>query len=270
MIGVELLFEIIKLTLLTAYLKEEKPVSLLIISDRPESGKTEIIKNFNGTKVVALVTDATAYGIWRDFHKELREGKIKHILFPDFLTPLSRQKPTVESLITTLNALIIEEGLSEIHTGFLEPINIESSRPIGVILAMIRGPYEKHKKTWIQNSFLSRLLVLSYRFSDKRVKDIFKSILMDEYRSPTKLSIPVPNQPQSVECPLEMGVQLKLLMDDLKGEGEHVYGFRMLKDLRRLAMASALADNRDVVDREDVDKVKALSSFFNERYEELS
>ena len=269
MIAVELLFETIKLALLTGYLEGEKPVSLLIVSDRPESGKTEIIKKFNGTKNVALISDATAFGIWRDFHTELAEGKIKHLLFPDFLTALSRQKTTVDSLITTLNALV-EEGLAELHTGFLRPINIASPQPVGVILAMIRKPFENHKKRWIENGFLSRLLIVSYRYSDKTVKDIFKSILTDEYRTADKFGLIVPEETRLIDCPLEMGAELKKLMDTLRGQGENSYGFRMLKALRRLAMASALADRREVVAQQDVDKVTTLSTFFNEHYEELS
>ena len=268
MIGIERLTHLIKLVLLTAYLKGEKPVSLIIISDRPESGKTQIINQFNKANKVAIVTDATAFGIWRDFHKRLEDNEINHLLFTDFLTAISRQKSTVDSLITTLNPLI-EEGLAELHTGFLQPLTIKAPHPIGVILAMIKGPFEKHKEEWANNGFLSRLLVCSYRYSDDMVKTIFRSILDSEYRGRLELRLNLPTSLQDVEMPFEMGVKVQLLFNSMKEEEKPPYGFRLLKDLRRLAMANAIDNDRHAVTQKDIDMLKGLSKLLSEKYSEL-
>lgn len=270
MIGIERLTQLIRLTLFTAHLEGEKPISLLIVSDRPESGKTQVIKKFNKNKKVALVTDATAFGIWRDFRDSLEKNEINHLLFPDFLTATSRQKATVESLITTLNPLI-EEGLAELHTGFLKPLKITSPHPIGIILAMIKAPFEKQREEWTRNGFLSRLLVCSYKYSDDTVKAIFKSILDSEYRRETDICLSFPSEVRQVDCSLQAGAKLKMLMDKLvtKDRKLAMYGFRMLKDLRRLAMANALTEDRSTVIQADIDVVTDLGHFLNEEYKEM-
>lgn len=273
MINVEKLVTMVRLVLLSAYLKNEKPVSLMIVSDRPESGKTEIIKKFDGNRKIAMVTDATAFGIWRDFHEQLSNGDINHLLFPDFLTLVSRQKTTVDALITTLNPLI-EEGLASLHTGFLKPLSIAAPRPIGIILAMIKEPLDKYKKEWMSNGFLSRLLIFTYKYSDDTVRAIFKSILDEEYIDEKPSIIRFPDGIKPVHCSLAMGAALTLLMRKLPVqkqlfEDRRSYGFRMIKNLRRLAKANALYCGRNEVEQKDIDVIAEVSEYMNEEYREL-
>ena len=270
MIGVNRISKLIELVLRTAYLVGEKPVSLALVSDRPESGKTQMIKQFDKNKKIGFVTDATAFGIWRDFKDKLENNQVNHLLFPDFLTAISRQRATVDSLITTLNPLI-EEGLAELHTGFLKPLKITSPHPIGIILAMIKAPFDKNKANWEGNGFLSRLLVCSYKYSDSTVKEIFISILNGEYRGESAINIKFPDSNIEVNCSIEHGAHIVSLMNRIitKDSEIAVYGFRMLKDMRRLAMANALIDGRDYVNSNDVEMVETLCFHLNEEYREI-
>jgi len=62
MINLQDLEKLIEVTLFTGWIKDERPVSLLIVAD-PESGKTELVKKTKRVKGVLYLTDATAYGI---------------------------------------------------------------------------------------------------------------------------------------------------------------------------------------------------------------
>jgi hypothetical protein len=62
MIKLEELEKPIEVTLFTDYIKDERPVSLIIIAE-PESGKTELVKKAKRVKGVLYLTDATAWGI---------------------------------------------------------------------------------------------------------------------------------------------------------------------------------------------------------------
>ena len=109
------LTDIIRLTLLTAYIKNvPKPNSLIIIA-KPESGKTEVMKKFEICKNVAYLSDVTAFGIQRDFLGKIESGEVRHIMIPDFLKPLARKESTVNSFITMMDSLI-EEGVVAMST----------------------------------------------------------------------------------------------------------------------------------------------------------
>jgi len=271
LVGIEKLECVIGLALYSAYLADEKPASVLLVSDRPEAGKTELVKAYNENIKVAYMTDITAVGIWRDFHRRIERGEINHFLFPDFLIVLSRRREVVESLIATMNALI-EEGIAEVHTGFLKSIQIKSPRPIGIIACTVKGCLDTRRKDWLKNGFLSRLLVVTYKYSPKLVDRIMRSIVEQQYLQSAKITLRFPPQPVRVEIAhdlAEKGRDLaeRILEQEIK-KG-NVYGFRMAKNIIRLMKASALREGRDMVEERDYDLVKDLSHYFNEDYNEV-
>ena len=269
MIGVNRLLRTIRLALLSSYIAGERPVSIMLISKEPESGKTEIIEKFSAIPKIKVVTDTTAFGIWRDFHKPIARGEINHLLFPDFLTALSRRS-TIDSLITTLNPLI-EEGVAEIHTGFLPPIKIQSPRPIGIITAMIKAPFDCYREEWIKNGFTSRLVLVTYSYSDGTKRSILNSIVEGKYKEERKVNLKLPSEPVPIYCSKAIGVELRMLCRQVLASDRSIapHGFRMLKHLIVMAKASALLFGRDEVTQEDLDNLEDISTHINERYTEI-
>lgn len=111
MINVEPIEKILKYVLASGRVKDEKPLSLIIIAP-VECGKTSIIRKhrFKASNVF-YTTDATAYGIIRDTNqlKDFASGKLTHIVIPDLLTCLGRKAETVTTFIHFMNALIEED-----------------------------------------------------------------------------------------------------------------------------------------------------------------
>ena len=115
MIGMEAIEKLIELTLWTAYLEDDQPLSALIVSE-VEQGKSAMAMQFrqrNGSVVV--LHDATTYGILKAYRPFLAQGKIKHFIFPEFVFPLSRQRETVNTFLAFLNGLM-DEGVTGIQT----------------------------------------------------------------------------------------------------------------------------------------------------------
>ena len=83
MIKVERMQKLIELALFSAYVEGEKPVSLLITAP-VEAGKTEALMQFASNKGVLVLTDATAYGIMRDYGQNIISRQIRHLVIPGF------------------------------------------------------------------------------------------------------------------------------------------------------------------------------------------
>jgi hypothetical protein len=108
------LSKIIECALISPYIKNEKPLSLMIVA-KPEHGKTSAMKLYRQIKSVAYVTDCTAYGLTRDYLPKMASGEIKTLMIPDLLTPLSKSAKTRQTFVAFLNNLI-EEGIVKITT----------------------------------------------------------------------------------------------------------------------------------------------------------
>ena len=93
LINTEPLKKVIECTLISPYIKDEKPISLLIVA-KAESGKTTAMKMYRENKGVVYLTDCTAYGITRDILPKIVSGEIKTIMIPDLITPLSKSTKT--------------------------------------------------------------------------------------------------------------------------------------------------------------------------------
>jgi len=72
----------VKATLFSAYVKDEKPLSLLVVA-KPESAKTEVLKKYRENKGIVYLTDCTAYGLTRDILPKAISGEVKHIVIAD-------------------------------------------------------------------------------------------------------------------------------------------------------------------------------------------
>jgi len=265
--------KVVALTLASGYVEGEKPVSLMLVSDRPESGKTEIVKQFSKIPNIAIVNDMTAFAMWRDFGSAIAKGDIKHFIMPEFLAPISR-KSTVDSFIATLQ-MMIEEGLTEIHTGFLEPIKFDSPKVIGVIVCMPRNTFKGNRLNWDISGFLSRFVLATYKYNDDTVKKIFDSIFNQEYLQETKqplkfktASITIPKSIRA-KC-LSMAVEIT---KQARKDGK-CYGFRELKNIIRFVASMVILDNangatRHEANEADFEEVARLSYLFNEEFNSL-
>lgn len=276
MIGINTILELLELVVLTGHIKGEQPVSALV-SAPPEAGKTTMVMKFVTNEGLVVLTDCTAFGIMRDYGQSIAQGRVKHLVIPDLIRPMSRGKDTVHSLVAFLNALI-EEGVVSIstyaeHVGVQNPGNdVQIPVRCGLITTMARGILLDGRHHWARMGFMSRLLPISYTYNASTQVDIHRSIANRDYLSDSPIRLNLP--PEDVEIRLQppQTDDLVTLASGLNSiaatsnNPERVYGFRLQKHLQRLAMASALKHGRDIVTQEDVDYLRSLSGCINLEY----
>lgn len=277
MIGLNNIIELLKLVVFSGYVKGENPVSVLITAE-PEAGKTEMVMKFSRNKGILTLTDCTAYGIMSEYEKDITSGTIKHLLIPDLVKPMSRQRDTVNSLIAFFNSLI-EEGVYRINT-YAEKIVASSHDrdgniiPVkcGLIATLARNILSDGRHHWTDMGFMSRMLPISYSYHAKTRMSIHNSIAAQEYHNNQAIVLDLPAENQVVSLPKLEGDKLIAVtstvnsLDDGRKNAFKTYGFRLQKQLQCLAMSNAIMEGRETVNSNDIDKVASLSNFINLNY----
>ncbi len=262
MLGTEDLEHIIKLVFFSGYIKDERPLSLLITA-KVESGKTELVKKYIRNNGIAYMNDVTAYGIVKSLSAELKSGVLKHIVIPDLITPLSKQKSTVRSFIAFLNGLI-EEGILAIQTYAL---NLSEQKDIrcGLVTTIAQEDLFDRRHQWRRMGFMSRVLPVSYSYSRNQAIKILESIAIREYVGYKSEKLKFPKKEKKIILPVKYSRAIMPYSVSL-AEAQNLYGFRMQKHLQLLMMANALMNRRDTVNNEDLEKVKELTNYINLEY----
>ena len=268
--------KLVALALASGHIADERPVSLLLVSQRPESGKTEIVKKFNRTSGVDFSNDISAFGIRRDLYKKIVDGSIRHIVIPELLAPLSK-KTSADALIGQLQT-IMEDGTMNVHVGFTPEIQTDSNRSVGIIACMPRTQYLAHHTRWVLSGFLSRFLVISYQYDELTVENIFDSITTGEYAKNEDTPLTFPAKDTYINMPNEIAIKCVQLAKDITLEARtkgSTYGFREAKFMNRMVKANVLLDNvlngskrRAAVDA-DFEMFRGLTYLINEQYNEV-
>lgn len=280
MIDSQDLDRIVTLALCTAYIKGDKPLSLLIISDRPESGKTEVVKQFSGTPGIEFASDVTGFGIKRDFCERIIEGKLHHIIIPEMITPLAKGQVSSDSFTAILQA-IIEDGVMGLHTGFLKASWSKDMpvRSVGVIGCLPR-PFltAKLKYDWMKRGFLSRFLVVSYKYADDTIGKIFGSIREGDYLTSPKHPLDFDGDTIEIAIPEDVGVSCEELGRGIVEEAVKAglaYGYREVKHIRALVAANVIFErvekgtDRVEATMADFEEVNRLGYLFNQQFNAL-
>ena len=170
LIDVEPLKKIIECALISPYIKNEKPLSLLIVA-KAESGKTSAMKMYRENKGVVYISDCTAYGITTHVLPKMVSGEIKTIMIPDLITPLSKATKTRQSFVAFLNNLI-EEGVAKMTT-YATVWNKDVNA--NVITAVTDEELRDARHNWAKIGFLSRFILFSYSYSISTITEILNA-----------------------------------------------------------------------------------------------
>lgn len=257
MINTAPLEDVIKMTIYSGYLMDENPVSLLVVAG-VEAGKTELVKKFKRNKGLIYLTDCTAYGIAKNYLPEMETGKIKHLVIPDLITPLSKSKTTRNSFISFLNNLV-EEGVIEIQT---YAITSKRQASCGLITCIARQHLLDARHQWNKMGFMSRMLSLSWDYPQSTIIKIFESIIDGGYRDEGQILLNLPENKTKIKD--NKAIFKKLIPFSIQfAHAEKIYGFRMQKHLQRLLMASALERGSNKVEQEDFDRLLNVVDYLN-------
>ena len=261
MIKLEELEKLIEVTLYTGYIKNERPVSLLIVAE-PESGKTELVKKAKRVKGVLYLTDATAWGIVDKHWDDIEKRKVRHIIIPDLTVPLGKQTETRKTFTRFLSALI-EEGVVELQSYAVSKVGKSEDLRCGLITTVTPQALKDQRAGWRKFGFMTRLLPVSYSYSASTIDAIFESILKHQYRQESAFNPKLPTTDVVVELPEDLANDANLLARFL-AQSEGIYGFRYQRQLQTLMMGSAMYEGRTKVEKKDYEFITTLTfNYFN-------
>jgi len=253
MIKIGELKELLKIIFFTGYVSGEKPVSIMLVGN-VGIGKSELVKDVNVSDNIAYFTDVTYMGII----KLLEEKKeIRHIVIPDFLKITMKKKSTTDNITSCFNALM-EEGLDKIS--MMGQQHDFKGKKAGVITATTKNSFNQYKRRWEAMGFLSRMLIISYDYTNKTKEDIFKYIFERSYLKD--------NKDKRLEMPVR-NLDVKLSVTLAKQLRDTDTTFRKQKQLQTLAMANSLLNNRFKVLKEDINKINEFKKFINLNYTQI-
>lgn len=272
MIAVEPIEKILKCVLVSGRVKDEKPLSLIVIAPI-ECGKTSIIRKYClKAGNVFYTTDATAYGIIRDSNqlKDFASGQLTHIVIPDLLTCLGRKQDTVTTFIHFMNALI-EEGvmsLSTYATHFKGEIEVNA----GLITAIPPKPFFDKRRQWERIGFLSRALPVSFDYQVSTQVEILSYIQSQSHLEEKIENFNLPKEPRGIILSVEMAQKIEpyaLALASAHSKYQQVYGFRYQKQLQTFAKALALMDGKDEVDDQTIQELGRLANYVNLNFSKI-
>lgn len=256
LVNVEPLRKAVECALISSYIRNEKPLSLLIVA-KAESGKTSIMKQYRQNEGVAYVTDCTAYGLTRDILPKMVSGGIRTLVIPDLITPLSKSHKTRQGFIAFLNNLI-EEGIVKI-TSYATIWDKEVKA--NLITAVTDEALQDGRHDWAKMGFLSRLIVFSYSYSISTIVKILS------YYSGHGLGFKNAKFKMSrKEADIELSAEIADKLDPVAmriGEQFEVYGIRAKINFRSLLKSLAVRNQKKVVTDEEFQEFLELADYMN-------
>lgn len=242
---IEKIEKIINLVLASAYVKNQEPLSLILLAPAGQS-KTHFLLQ-KCTKYSHISSDLSFAGLI----KILKMKPIKkHIIIPDFIKITQKKKSTSENLLGILNNFL-EEGVYSINLGNIETLDFKG-RKGGIITATTKSSYAQNKKNWIGMGFQDRLIVVSYQYSSETIKKI-QAILNNENHKKIK-----PKLLKLKSRVIETEPRLNSLFNIPSGDN-----LRRLRQLQNLAKCNALVNNRSKVIEEDIYQILDLLEIIN-------
>lgn len=258
--GLNFLKEIVEVTLFSAYLKNERPLSSLIIA-LPEHGKTELLLQYAGNKGVEIVQDVTSFGLVQHIFPRVLSGDIKHIIFPSFEKVFTRNRVTINQVLTCINNLV-EEGIGAASL-FTKNITFPAQGKIsraGVIIACVPELIESHRTTLERYGFWSRMLPVYYTYTEEDIHKVHEEIKQGK-NSFSQIKLKFPNKPKEVELSKQVADKLDPLIRILRVPTGSETGFRLRRNLQTYLKASALRKGKKKVDLEEIREVYSISPF---------
>src|SRR4030042_3464158 len=160
LIGLTACQQLLKLAMHIPYLKDEKPIGILLIA-HPGMGKSMILTQILSDNII-LISDLTGYGLESTI-LECKRMTRGYVVVPDLLRLQSR-KAGWQAFLTLTN-IILEEGLFGIARGDL---NVQFKKPInfGIISAITADSFKRNLQYFNQIGFTSRFGLFSYSYED--------------------------------------------------------------------------------------------------------
>ena len=274
---VEEIQKLLEVVFFTGWLKDENPVSLLLIGPSG-TGKSKLICAKESP--CFLRTDSISSNGLFDIAQRDHANTLKFLLIPDLNGTLSRRPTTVEATLANLLSFT-SDGTVRVDDGRGEKIC--KHRPIGLITAATTEIYKKNAKRWYNLGLRRRILPVFYRYSPATLQKLQRLVSQNKIHS----SIPdgakfnekmEKQEPISVSIPDKFEIEIMMMSTALATfmgkdavtdrihkrtywESKEVVPISPQITLKNLARAHALNAERRAVNQSDFDFLGSFLGF---------
>jgi hypothetical protein len=280
LVGLEPVLEIIHVALLTPFVTNATPISIMLIAPSG-GGKTATLKRFRA-EYIHITNDLTSSGLWTILRDD-KEEKISHISLEDF-NPVLSHKSSVSSLTIASLLSVMADGMMRVDDG--RETKELKHKPVGVITGVTPDMFQSNLEKWHGLGMIRRFLPVHFTYTQQTISLAQKDIRQGRVTSKALPHV-VLQKPPTNSSPIittEAANQIEMMSVFLgqnlgvgsilkKGnqnewKRDYVQGTPVLPMaphiiLRTMAQARALKERRMKVDDSDITFLRGLVDFTN-------
>jgi hypothetical protein len=253
--GTEIIEKLVKLAYISTFLKDEKPLSLILVAP-PEQSKSYYILKYK-TKYSHISTDLSYMGLIRLL---VKNKDLKQIVIPDFLKITQKGKNTKNACLTTLNSFL-EEGIFNINLMGDDIISL-NGKTGGIITSTTKSSFEQNKKIWESLGFSSRFLIASWKYTDKKMEELVNIVLSENPKKNFKNG--------KIDNQKILKYNVKTIEIDKKNSEKIAFlakkSPRKAKNLRILAKSLALFNGHFKVTDDEISELNIINRYLNTQF----
>ena len=267
----ESLAAIVETALHTASVRDEIPVSLILVGPSG-SAKSKLLRLYESDQV--HVTDSiTSQGLWDIVQRDSKCEK-SFIVIPDINPTLSRRSSTTQATVGNLLS-VTGDGTVRVDDGRGEKVC--KHPPMGLITACTPEIYHRHARQWFALGLIRRIIPIFYSYSgttqDSLQKLVREGKIHASFLTPRAIVPPPPARPAlNSTTPLQFENKSQTLAHNLgklqfldsgikKWQIKNVVPVSPHVTIRTMAMAHALRRHSAKVEEEEVDFISDFVSF---------
>jgi predicted RNase H-like HicB family nuclease len=272
-IGTEPLKAHIKYCVCSGFVKDERPLSTLIIAN-PERGKSTEVMKFPASGSI-VVNDLTSYGLGEiiEIMIEKERRLFHHLIIPDLERISARSRKSRAELLANLQ-IAMQEGITRVQT-YNTKINLNPPIQLGVVMCTTPDDLGDRRSVFRRLGFLSRLIPFSFDFSAEQKVQIMDFVKEDKHLEME--TFPIKNKkkvkvfiPETMKDKLKlyakiMALRIEHFSNTSKENKQKLIGIRALENIICYLKAIALSNNRNAVTEDDFDEFLRLYRYFNFR-----
>lgn len=260
LLGTELVEEFVATTILTGRVKDESPVSVVLIAT-PECGKTSIVMS-RPCKAAMPLTDATGKGLM-----ELckMRAELSHFILNDLVAIMSHRQTVNQYTMAVINAMT-EEGITAV--AFPGTVDTFAAGKRAIIACTTSDLFVDSRRWWHKIGLSSRMLPFAYDH-DKALQIKIKNLIQNGKSGqslPAKpMELVVPNDKIDVRINKPEIATIRKMADFRASVLEDPKGYRRLKQFICLTKAHAIyrTTKNPVVNAQDINFLERVDRYIS-------
>lgn len=267
----EPLAEIIETAIYTASIRDEVPISLILVGPSG-SAKSKLIRSYQCDHI-HMTDSITSAGLFEIAQRDIKNEK-KFIFMPDINPTLSRRTSTTTATVGNLLS-ITGDGTVRIDDGRGEK-KCEHA-PLGLITACTPEIYNRHAKQWYILGLTRRIIPIFFSYCSTTLDDLQKLVRENQIHAsfgiPRDFKLPPTSRPvidgigmfefenKSMALAVNLGKLQFTYQGSKKWMNKDIVPISPHVTLRTLAMAHALKRKSGTVEQPEIEFVQNFVSF---------